>query len=127
MHPFYQDFSIDDEKIYPIYEALIENDMLIVMHCGYDIAFPEWDIASPKRIINVINRFPELKFIATHLGAWKEWDKVEQLMIGKNIFMEISFSFGWMPDEKIKELILKHPSDYILFGTDSPWADQVKR
>lgn len=126
MHPFYQDFSIDDEKIYPIYEALIENDMLIVMHCGYDIAFPEWDIASPKRIMNVINRFPELKFIATHLGAWKEWDKVEQLMIGKNIFMEISFSFGWMPDEKIKELILKHPSDYILFGTDSPWADQGK-
>jgi predicted TIM-barrel fold metal-dependent hydrolase len=45
-------------------------------------------------------------------------------MIGKNIFMEISFSFGWMPDEKIKELLLKHPSDYILFGTDSPWADQ---
>jgi Predicted metal-dependent hydrolase of the TIM-barrel fold len=123
MHPFYQNFSIDDEKAMPIYESLIENDLLIVMHCGYDISFPDWDIASPRRIINVINKFPELKFISTHLGAWKQWDDVEKLMIGKNIFMEISFSFGWMPDEKIKELLLKHPSDYILFGTDSPWAD----
>lgn len=124
MHPFYQEFSIDDEKVYAIYEALVENDLLIVMHCGYDIAFPEWDIASPERIMNVINKFPELKFITTHLGAWKEWDMVEKLMIGKNIFIEISFSFGWMPDENVKELILKHPEDYILFGTDSPWADQ---
>lgn len=124
MHPFYQEFSIDDEKVYYIYEALIENDLLIVMHCGYDISFPQWDIASPKRIMNVLNKFPELKFVATHFGAWKDWDDVEKLMIGKEIYMEISFSFGWLPDEKIKELILKHPSDYILFGTDSPWADQ---
>ncbi|GAB5046432.1 amidohydrolase family protein [Thermodesulfovibrio sp. TK110] len=126
MHPFYQNFAIDDEKVYTLYEALIENDLLIVMHCGYDIAFPEWDIASSERIMNLINRFPELKFIATHFGAWKQWDDVERLMIGKPIYMEISFCFGWMPDEKIKELILKHPSDYILFGTDSPWADQGK-
>lgn len=126
MHPFYQDFAIDDEKVYPIYEALIENDLLIVMHCGYDIAFPEWNIASPSRIMNVINHFPKLKFVATHLGAWKQWDEVEKLMIGKPIYMEISFSFGWIPDEKIKELILKHPENYILFGTDSPWADQGK-
>jgi len=83
MHPFYQEFSIDDEKVYTIYEALVENDLLIVMHCGYDIAFPEWDIASPERIMNVINKFPGLKFITTHLGAWKEWDMVEKLMIGK--------------------------------------------
>lgn len=126
MHPFYQNFSIDEEKVLPLYEALIENNLLIVMHCGFDISFPEWDIASPQRIINIINRFPELKLITTHLGAWKQWDDVEKLMIGKNIFMEISFAFGWMPDKKIKELILKHPSDYILFGTDSPWADQGK-
>jgi len=38
--------------------------------------------------------------------------------------MEIIFLIGWMPDDKVKELILKHPEDYILFGTDSPWADQ---
>lgn len=126
MHPFYQDFAIDDEKVFKIYEALIEKDLFIIMHCGYDVSFPEWDIASPKRIINVINKFPELKFITTHLGAWKQWDEVERLILGKNIYMEISFSFGWLPDNKIREFLLKHPSDFILFGTDSPWADQSK-
>ncbi len=126
MHPFYQEFAIDDEKAFYIYEALIENNLLIVMHCGYDISFPEWDIASPQRIINVVEKFPELKFITTHLGAWKQWDEVEKLILGKNIYMEISFSFGWLPDEKIKDFILKHPADYVLFGTDSPWSDQGK-
>lgn len=124
MHPFYQDFSIDDEKLFSVYEALVENDLIIVMHCGYDIGFPYWDIASPQRIINVLKKFPQLKFVATHLGAWKQWDDVENLLIGKELYMEVSFAFGYLPDEKIKELILKHPSDYVLFGTDSPWADQ---
>lgn len=40
--------------------------------------------------------------------------------------METSFAFGWLPDEKIRDFLLKHPPDYILFGTDSPWADQGK-
>lgn len=124
MHPFYQSFSIDDEKVFYIYEGLIENNLLIVMHCGLDISFPESDIASPKRIINVIERFPELKFVTTHFGAWRQWDEVEMLMIGKSIYMEISFSFGWLSNNKIREFILNHPSDFILFGTDSPWADQ---
>lgn len=126
MHPFYQNFSIDDEKAFKIYEALVENNLFIVMHCGYDISFPKWDIASPQRIIRVINKFPKLKFITTHLGAWKQWDEVEKLILGKEIYMEISFSFGWLPDEKIKDFLLKHPSDFILFGTDSPWADQCR-
>lgn len=126
MHPFYQNFSIDDEKAFKIYEALVENNLFIVIHCGYDISFPEWDIAAPTRILNVIEKFPNLKFITTHLGAWKQWDEVEKLILGKEVYMEISFSFGWLPDKKIKEFLLKHPSDFILFGTDSPWADQSK-
>ena len=124
MHPYYQNFSIDDEKAFYIYESLIENDLFIVMHCGYDISFPEWDIASPERILNVLNKFSEFKFITTHLGGWKQWDEVEKLIIGKPIYMEISFSFVWLTDDKIKDFIIRHPSDYILFGTDSPWADQ---
>ncbi len=126
MHPFYQDFAIDDEKVFGIYEALAQEDLFIVMHCGYDISFPSLDIASPRRIINVINKFPELKFITTHLGAWKQWDEVEKMIIGKEIYIEISFSFGWLSNEKIKDFLLKHPEDFILFGTDSPWADQCK-
>lgn len=126
MHPFYQNFKIDDEKLFPLYEQLVENNLFVVMHCGYDICFPDWDIASPRRIINLLNRFPELKFITTHLGAWRQWELVEELILGKKIFMEISFAFGWLAEERIRYFLLKHPSDYILFGTDSPWADQGK-
>ena len=26
--------------------------------------------------------------------------------------------------ERTRSMILKHPRDYVLFGTDSPWQDQ---
>ena len=38
--------------------------------------------------------------------------------------MEISYTFGCLQQDRIKEFFINHPSDYILFGTDSPWTDQ---
>lgn len=38
--------------------------------------------------------------------------------------MEISFSLDCMPKETARRIIMNHPKDHILFGTDSPWADQ---
>ena len=44
---------------------------------------------------------------------------------GRQIYMEISFSLDCMPMETARRIIMKHPKDHILFGTDSPWADQA--
>lgn len=38
--------------------------------------------------------------------------------------MEISFSLEFIDKKRARKMILSHPSDYILFGTDSPWTDQ---
>jgi hypothetical protein len=39
--------------------------------------------------------------------------------------MEISFSLEFL-DDTVKKIISDHPTEYILFGTDSPWTDQQK-
>ena len=38
--------------------------------------------------------------------------------------MELSFSLQYAGAERVRELILQHPPEYLLFGSDSPWADQ---
>lgn len=124
LHPYYQNFIINEERIFPVYEELEKYGLLLVSHTGFDIAFPKNRIADPEKIISVINKFPGLKFIATHFGAWKDWDETEKYLIGKNIYLEISFSLELIDKDKAKKMILKHPSDYILFGTDSPWTGQ---
>lgn len=74
--------------------------------------------------MKITSDFPKLKFITTHLGGWEQWDQVEKLLIGKPIYMEISFALEYLPAERARQMFLAHPPEYLLFGTDSPWTDQ---
>jgi predicted TIM-barrel fold metal-dependent hydrolase len=123
-HPYYQDFMIDEVKLFPMYEKICEANLIVVMHTGFDLAFERTRIADPIRILRVLEKFPDLKLVTTHLGAWEDWDEVEEHLLGKKIYMEISYSLDILEKEKSRRIILNHPEGYILFGTDSPWTDQ---
>ncbi len=125
-HPYYQDFNLDDERLFPIYEGISKENLIMVVHTGFDFAFPRIKKADPLKIVKVKDAFPELKLVTTHLGSWEQWQEVEELLIGKPVFMEISFSLEYLPGDRAKKMILGHPPGYILFGTDSPWTDQGK-
>jgi len=124
LHPYYQEFSIDEDRLSPLYEALIQHNLLVVMHTGYDIAYPRIDICGPTRVLNVIDAFPDLKLVTTHLGAWDDWQAVRKLLIGKPIYMEISYALDFLEPKIARKMITSHPAEYILFGSDSPWSDQ---
>ncbi|MDP2156386.1 MAG: TatD family hydrolase [Nitrospirota bacterium] len=123
-HPYYQDFSIDEKRLFSMYKELQENGLIVVMHTGFDLAFERDRRCDPERVLRVLDAFPDLKLVTTHLGAWEDWGEVEKHLSGKKIYMEISFSIDCMPKETARRIILNHPKNYILFGTDSPWADQ---
>jgi predicted TIM-barrel fold metal-dependent hydrolase len=123
-HPYYQDFQLDEPVMMGIYEKAAELDLMVVVHTGYDIAFEYDDRADCARILNVVSAVPELKFITTHLGAWRQWDQVAEQLIGKPIYMEISFALDEIAPARARDMLMRHPEDYVLFGTDSPWTDQ---
>lgn len=123
-HPYYQDFNIDDDLLFPLYERICRENLIVVMHTGFDFAFEKIRKADPARIIRVIENFPDIKMVTTHLGAWDDWAEVEKHIQGKKIYMEISFSLEYLRKETARKLILNHPADHVLFGTDSPWTDQ---
>ncbi len=123
-HPYYQNFVIDEEKLFPIYEQISEKGLILAMHTGFDLAFDRKRLADPAKIIAVLERFPDLKLVTTHLGAWEDWEEVERHIVGKHIYMEISFSLECLPKETARRIILNHPAGHIIFGTDSPWTDQ---
>lgn len=123
-HPYYQDFLIDDERIYPVYEKIAESNLLVVMHTGFDLAYERKRIADPVRIARVLEDFPGLRLVTTHFGAWEDWDNVERLLIGKEVYMEISYSLEFLDRQRARDMISRHPAHCVLFGTDSPWTDQ---
>jgi predicted TIM-barrel fold metal-dependent hydrolase len=126
LHPYYQNFSIDEERLFPVYDRISQNGLILVVHTGFDFAFEKVRISDPEKILKVLENFPDLKLVTTHLGAWDDWDEVEKLLIGKEIYMEISFSLEFLNKERAYSIISRHPKEYILFGTDSPWTDQGK-
>ena len=126
MHPYYQDFHLDEDRMLPIYEEIAKCNLMLVSHTGFDIAFPHDDRADCRSILKISEKFPQLKFIATHLGAWQQWDNVEQKLAGKHIYTETSWSMEYLSPQQARRIILNMPADCVLFGTDSPWTDQGK-
>lgn len=123
-HPYYQNFTIDEERLFPVYERICEEGLIVVMHTGFDLAFERKRIADPAKIVHVMKRFPTFKLVTTHLGAWQDWDEVERLVVGKKIYMEISYALDLLDPERARRMILDHPAEYVLFGSDSPWTGQ---
>jgi hypothetical protein len=123
-HPYYQHFTLDDERLFPLYERIAKRGLFAVCHTGFDIAYPPERVCDPVRVRRVINTFPTLKFVATHLGGWRDWENSRKYLIGQPVYIETSYCLAEMPLAEARAMILAHPADRILFGTDSPWADQ---
>ncbi len=124
LHPYYQDFFADEDRMARLYEETDRLNLLLVMHTGYDIAFPRIRRADPQQILAVKERFPGLKLVTTHLGAWQQWDEVRSRLIGREVLMEISFALEDLDPLQARGMILGHPEGCMLFGSDSPWTDQ---
>lgn len=124
LHPYYQDFFINEKKLDPFFAKLEEEEMIIVMHSGYDIGFPQERRADPKMIRELSERFPALRIVAAHLGSWQQWDEVIQYLCGSRVWLDTSFSLQYLERKKASDLIKAHGADKVLFGSDSPWADQ---
>jgi uncharacterized protein len=126
LHPYYQGFDLDEEALFPFYRVLDELGLIVVCHTGFDFAFPRDRKADPVRIMRVLDRAPGLRFVATHMGAWDDWDEVEKHMLGKPVTMDVSLSLELLGRSRARDMLLGHSSDRILFGTDSPWASQTE-
>jgi predicted TIM-barrel fold metal-dependent hydrolase len=64
--------------------------------------------------------------VLAHLGSFLMWDEVEQYLVGANVFFDTSYTLDFIRPEQFKKIVKNHGIEKILFGTDSPWADQAK-
>lgn len=126
-HPMYQNFLMDEQRMNPLYEAAESLGMLIAIHCGRDLGYPE-DIklnqAGPGRLINVVEKFSGLKILCLHMGGFLMWDDVEKYLVGSRVYFETSFSLTHMKPEQFIRIVKNHGDDKICFGSDWPWIDQ---
>ena len=115
LHPIFQGFNMDDEKLFPIYEQ-IEGRFPILMHVGDKNS----DATTPKRAAHLLDRFPKLTLIAAHMGGYSEWEEAKKHLIGRDLYIDTSSAIRFMRPEDAAELIYAHGTNKVLFGTDYP-------
>jgi len=126
LQPEFQDFYIDEVRVHPIYARLEKLKIPILFHCGEELSGTQLVRSSPNRLIKVKEAFPNLKIIAGHFGGFRLWDEVKKYLLGKDIYLDTSFFFNYLPKEEVKSLLLSHRQDRLVFGSDFPLIDQKK-
>ncbi|MCD4812366.1 amidohydrolase family protein [bacterium] len=124
MHPEYQNFHPDEDRMEKIYCALEQAKCMLLLHAGMDLGFHPPVKATPERIFQVLKSFPGLTVIAAHLGGYGLWDQVMKYLVNQNVWLDTAYCFGKTPLPEAYEIIQAHGCDKILFGSDAPWGDQ---
>lgn len=123
-HPDYQGFFVDEERLWPIYEALFQEGLIVLFHAGADAGLPPPVHCTPEGLARILHRFPGGRVVAAHMGGYRCWEGVARHLAGKAIYFDTSFSFAGLGAEGMARLIRAHGPEKVLFGTDSPWNSQ---
>ncbi len=127
LHGEFQKFPADSEKMFTVYQILSDANLFVIFHCGDDLFAGNSGNSSAVRVRKVADKFPNLKIIAAHGGAFKQWDEsIEHLSGKENIWIDISFLPGYITDELWNELLESFGYEKILLGSDFPWMAQRK-
>lgn len=124
LHPAYQETYMDDIRYKRIVSYALEQDLLVVFHAGVDIGLPEPVYTDPERTLNLLRDTGGGNIILAHLGGWKCWDQVEELLLDRDVYFDTAFVQDFMSKEQFMGIVRGHGTDKILFGTDSPWSGQ---
>jgi len=125
LHPLHQDFAADERRMWPCYRAIADHGLILVLHCGLDLAFADDDErAHPQRVLNVHRQFPEIPLVATHMSGWKRWEAAADCLAGTDVYLETSYTLDVAPQELLAEILERHDPERIVFGTDSPLREQ---
>ena len=127
LHPDFQGVFIDDPKMVAVMRAAADMGLLITIHAGMDVSFPELHRSTPKRLASVLPQLKGAKIICAHSGGYRYNDDVLELLVGHDeIYIDTSYSIGQpqMDTQKLIRIYKEIDPTHILFGTDSPWEDQ---
>lgn len=120
LHPDFQQFYIDDDKAYRIYEA-IEGRLPVLIHMGDS----RYDYSRPIRLENVVKNHPNLKVFAAHLGGYERWNEAITCLYYDNIRFDTCSSLEFITPEFASEIIHGFGVDKVFFGTDFPMWDHI--
>lgn len=121
LHPDFQEFFIDDERMIPFYKEANRRGLPVLFHTGDS----RTDFSSPRRLMRVLEKIPDFTCIAAHLGGYTEWEDARKELRGANVYVDTSSSLFALTPEQARRSIEHFGVEHTMFGTDFPMWDPV--
>ena len=115
-HPNNTGVDLDSEYNQSIFDYAERHKIPVAIH-----SYPNTknDRSAAYRIVNVLEQYPDLTVIISHMGAY-QWEQ----LVSTRAYLDISAA---LPDyvrtygiPKVKEILRKFGTDRLIFGTDYP-------
>lgn len=123
LHFLVMPYRPDDERLFPVYEALLEQKRALVLHAG-SFPLPAEDRLGSRYVLRLLSRYPGLQLVVSHLGLYDLEAYREMLEAFPGLYLDTAFIFQNeafpLPMEQIRRLILDFPGR-ILHGSDFPF------
>ena len=125
MHPDFQKFDIDDERLFPFYET-VQGRIPVMYHMGDK----RYNYSHPQKLRHVMELFPKLQTVAAHFGGYSMYQTAYEILHDKDCIFDVSSSLMFMPEGIAEKYINAFGAERMVFGTDYPlWnpATETKR
>ena len=120
MHPDSQRFNIDDERLFPVYDA-IRGRIPVLLHMGDQ----RYDFSHPARLRKVLAQFPDLQVIAAHFGGYSMFETARENLEDTPCVFDISSAMMFMQPGEAEGYINRYGAERMAYGTDYPLWDPV--
>lgn len=124
IHPYFQRFALDDPRLLETLDAM-QGEFCAIVHVGV-AGDHDGSLCTPAMVRRIATEFPRLGLVAGHLGGYHMTAEAEQTVIGHpNVHIDTSWPPGLATVErdKLRDLILRHGPERVVFASDWPMAD----
>lgn len=121
VHPLFQDFALDDPRLWEIFEAF-GSDIAVITHVGEGGDAHRNSLSSPAMVRDIKRQFPDLRLIACHFGGYHQFEEAQRTLDGADVILETSWppSLATLRPDEVRALVRRHGADRVVFGSDWP-------
>lgn len=122
LHPVFQNFRLDDPKLFDVLEVL-EGEFPTIIHVGAG-GGGDGSTCTPGMLREIAVSFPKLEVIACHFGGYHMLEAAEENVIGLPIMLDTAWppSLAELDPGEVRDLIRRHGVERVVFSSDWPTA-----
>ncbi len=137
IHPMAQGFEPDHRALQEVYRLCNELSFPVVFHCGRVSNARLNEYADLCMIMPVIDKYPDIPVILTHMADGNIEDVVYLAGNYKNVFFDTSIVItgyppilnanepSWVEDSTVLDVVNRIGAERMLFGSDYPWGSPI--